>query len=126
MSIPVICKGCSEVVGNMHALAYDPGNFDATYFTGPCPGKGKHPAPRRDESLQCFGWVKRVYLYYPETGDALIWYEYAGPPSRIAAFIAVWSLPWLERTLCYKGSFIRRDGFRVWGDGLDKLLATSK
>lgn len=77
MSIPIICRKCGEFIGIESAWAGMRKWDIAELF--PCPGKGKHEEEIRYESTRFFGWVKRIFVDYPETYTSAYWEEYIGP-----------------------------------------------
>ena len=93
MSIPYFCGKSHDVIGTepgaLTLCGGFSGNFDSTIMDVDCPGKGNHSKPKRTESTRLFGFIRHIFLEYPETSTTSSWEEYTGPQSKFWLWFAI-------------------------------------
>jgi hypothetical protein len=69
MSKPLRCATCGDMVGVNNG-------FGHRTWKAPCPGKGKHPKPIREEKPKFFGLYHYIFLHYPGNASNSRWNEF--------------------------------------------------
>ncbi len=88
MSIPIECKKCGTIVGEIDsfwAMCPDMWQSYSVPDKNPC----SHPKPEITETRKLFGLINHAHTYYPETQTSSSWKEYIGPNSKFWLWFAI-------------------------------------
>lgn len=116
MAIPISCPSCGDIIGveserNTVSRAMAGISYSDIFYTShlSCPGKGKHPEPRRTEYFVYKNWVKYVTIYYPETNTDSTFYQYYGPKTKFALWRSKFFGPLRGEDFFVDGKLVRWD-----------------
>ena len=84
MSMILSCLSCGDIIGTTECFSHNGYTRDIA-----CPGRGKHPPPKRTVVTRRFGLIREVSLFYPESSAHSSWAEYSGPRSKLLLWLAI-------------------------------------